>query len=199
MTHDDIASKTVFQDELANFVWNHSVSPMAFVDKRGKWLRVNPALCDLLEYSPTELKSMDFQHVTHPADVDWDMEMIQACLDHRISGYPMTKRYITKRNETIWIKLRVDIVRDDESGEHIFFLSQISPKEDHAVIDKLMKKNNDTVCDKVIESPISNELTVAQIGRWIRDNWKSIMPIFGVIGFIIFYVIKNFLEYFGKM
>lgn len=184
-----LSMKTTFDDELANFVWEHAVAPMCFVSKNGTFLRVNPAMADLLGYTTHELLKFRFHEITHPQDIDADQEMVDACIAGKIDGYSMTKRYITKRGESVWIRLRVDCVKDVTTGELVLFLSQITPKADPV--------RTEAILNKTPENLEPRQLTVAEIGTWLRDNWKSIMPIFAGIGFIIFYTIRYFIEHFA--
>ena len=46
---------------------------MALVSPQGAWLRVNRALCDLLDRTEPELLDSNFQDVTHPDDVGNDL------------------------------------------------------------------------------------------------------------------------------
>lgn len=107
-------------------MWDKCVVGLAEVGLNGEWLAVNPTLCDLLEYTESELQSRTFQQVTHPDDVNDDINMVERLKDGRLDHYFMTKRYITKRGRVIWIKLRVDPMID-EDGKVIYFLSQIIP------------------------------------------------------------------------
>lgn len=189
--------RTEFTDELANFVWEHAVAPMCFVDQAGRFLRVNPALADLLGYTTSELIKFRFHDITHPQDIEADQEMLDACLAGKIDGYSMTKRYITKRGESVWVRLRVDAVKDTDTGELVLFLSQVTPKEDPIRTEAILKRHGrNSSIDSELLKP--KQLTVAEIGTWLRENWKSVMPIFAGIGFVIFYVIKYLIEYIDK-
>lgn len=161
-----------FTDNLANFVWNHNVGPLAFVGKDGKWLRTNPALSELLGWTQIELEQMTFQDVTHPADVDADVKMVQACLAGKIDGYPMTKRYITKHGKVIWIKLRVDVVQDNDGGV-MFFLSQITPTIQAGELPTSPPE------------PSGYRVTVADVASVLRKNWFWLVPAFSGIGYVL--------------
>lgn len=111
---------------VADLLWDVAVIGIAEVGLNGSWIKVNPAICKMLEYTQTELQSMKFQDITHPADLNDDKHMAQKLIDGDLESYVMTKRYITKTGKIIWVKLNVDAVLSDDS-EVLFFLSQISP------------------------------------------------------------------------
>lgn len=122
--------------DIAKTLWDRCVVGLAEVGLNGEWLAVNPALCDLLEYTESELQARTFQQVTHPDDVNDDLEMVHRLQSGQLPTYVMSKRYITKRGRVIWIKLRVDPITDD-SGQVVFFLSQIVPAKEIGINDKV--------------------------------------------------------------
>ena len=97
---------------------------MAIVSPDGRWLRVNKALCRLVGYSEEALLKIDFQTITHPEDLDTDMDHVQALLDGKKNSYWMKKRYFHSDGHIVWVLLAVSIVRHRD-GTPRYFLSQI--------------------------------------------------------------------------
>ncbi len=97
---------------------------MGLVSTEGRWLKVNQALCDIVGYEPDELMATDFQTITHPDDLDADLECVRRVLADEIRTYQMEKRYIHKDGRYVWILLSVSLVRDMD-GEPVHFVSQI--------------------------------------------------------------------------
>lgn len=118
----DMARET--SEALFEAAFQHAAIAMAIVAADGRWLRVNDAVCDLLGYSSRELLSMDFQSITHPDDLDKDLEQVQALLRGDKNQYWMTKRYFQRSGELVWALLAVSIVRNAD-GSPRCFLSQI--------------------------------------------------------------------------
>ena len=98
---------------------------MALVAPNGAWLRVNPALCAILGYSHEELRERRFQDLTHPDDLDADLELVSRVLDGRLASYQMEKRYLHADGSVVWAQLSVSLVRDDE-GRPLHFVSQVT-------------------------------------------------------------------------
>ena len=86
---------------------------MAIVSLKGKWLGVNPALCQMLGYSQAELQQTTFQAITYPDDLDTDLNYVDMLLQGHVDHYQMEKRYIHKQGKLIWINLSVSLVRDE--------------------------------------------------------------------------------------
>jgi PAS domain S-box-containing protein len=97
---------------------------MALVAPDGRWLRVNSSLCRIVGYSPEELLATTFQAITHPDDLETDVEFVRRMLEGSITHYQMEKRYFHKEGHVVWILLSVSLVRDS-NGRPLYFVSQI--------------------------------------------------------------------------
>ncbi len=102
----------------------YSAIGMALVSPQGKWLQVNKALCNLLGYEASYLKTLTFQEITHPEDLSIDLALLQQLLDGEIQNYQMEKRYLCRSGEMVWALLAVSLVRDDQQNP-VYFISQI--------------------------------------------------------------------------
>jgi PAS domain S-box-containing protein len=90
----DLPRQEDHADYMFFVAFNHAAIGMALVSTEGRWLRVNPALCSLLGYSSAELLKVGYQFVTHPDDLESDLDQMQELLAGRITGYELEKRYI---------------------------------------------------------------------------------------------------------
>ncbi|MBA3868071.1 MAG: PAS domain S-box protein [Anaerolineae bacterium] len=97
---------------------------MALVNLDGCWLQVNQAVCEIVGYSVQELLTKTFQDITHPDDLDSDINNVQQLLAGEIQSYQMEKRYLHKLGHEVWVLLSVSLVRDDQ-GEPQHFVSQL--------------------------------------------------------------------------
>jgi PAS domain S-box-containing protein len=97
---------------------------MALVSPEGRWLKVNQAICRLVGYSEKELLAKTFQDITHPDDLDTDLNYVKQMLSGEIKTYQLEKRYFHKEGRVIWVLLNVSLVRDND-GEPLYFISQI--------------------------------------------------------------------------
>ncbi len=97
---------------------------MAIVSLDGKWLQVNPPLCRMLGYSEQELVKLTFQDITHPDDLEADLDYISQVMHGEIPSYQMEKRYFHKDGDVIWVLLSVSLVQGRE-GAPVHFVSQI--------------------------------------------------------------------------
>ncbi|AFY40900.1 PAS domain S-box protein [Nostoc sp. PCC 7107] len=93
-------------------MFNQAAVGIALVALNGKFLQVNPALCDITGYSQEELIQMSFQDITHPDDLAIDWEQAGRVLTKEISGYSLEKRYIRKDGSVVWVNLTSSAVWD---------------------------------------------------------------------------------------
>jgi PAS domain S-box-containing protein len=72
--------------------FNHAAIGMALVGLKGEFLKVNRSLCELVGYPEEELKKLTFQDITHPEDLNPDLEKLERLAAGEISTYRMEKR-----------------------------------------------------------------------------------------------------------
>ncbi len=115
--------KLKLSESLFHNSFNHASVGKALVSPQGEWLKVNPALCNILGYSKDELLKLTFQDITHPEDHQLDVHLLKGTLGGEIDTFVVEKRYIHKQGHHIWIQLNVTLVR--ENGVPKFFISEI--------------------------------------------------------------------------
>lgn len=104
--------------------FNTAAIGMALVGTDGSWLKVNEALCKMLGMNESYLLSRTFQHITHPDDLELDLELLTSLINGERDHYHMDKRYFHHDGHTLWVTLSVSIVRDAHQRP-IHFVSQI--------------------------------------------------------------------------
>jgi PAS domain S-box-containing protein len=81
---------------------------IALVDgETGNFLEINSKFCELMGYSEEEMKTKNYQSITHPKDLVKTELNASQLKEGKIKNYTAKKRYITKSNVTIWINLIV--------------------------------------------------------------------------------------------
>lgn len=109
--------------------FDYSPVGMALVSLEGHWLKVNKALRDMVGYTEEELLHSDFQTITHPDDLEQDLQNVKQLSEGKIKFYRMEKRYIRKDKKETWILLTVSLIRN-EVGEPLYYIAQIQDIND---------------------------------------------------------------------
>jgi diguanylate cyclase (GGDEF)-like protein/PAS domain S-box-containing protein len=98
---------------------------IAQVGLDGRWLRVNPALCQILGYDEQTLLGLRFQDVTYEPDLDLDEAHVEALVRGERSSSELEKRYRRRDGTLVWVHLHVRLVRDDDQRP-VYFLVHIA-------------------------------------------------------------------------
>ena len=97
---------------------------MALVDLSGRWLQVNPALCDFLGYTSSELIAANVQSVTHPDDLPKTLLALQQLAAGAFKIHQTEKRYLHKDGHAVWGLLTASPVTSPD-GKPSYFVTQI--------------------------------------------------------------------------
>ena len=97
---------------------------MALVGLGGEWLQVNRSLCGMLGYSEDELLGRTFQDITHPEDLEADLEQVRRLIEGEGSSFQVEKRYLHGDGHAVWAMLSVSLVTGS-GGEPLYFVSQV--------------------------------------------------------------------------
>ncbi|MEA3173536.1 MAG: hypothetical protein QOF42_947, partial [Gammaproteobacteria bacterium] len=111
-------------EERFRFAMQYSSIGMALVGADGRWLGVNPALCDIVGYQESELLASDVQSLTYPDDRAADALQMREMLSRAIETYQLNKRYVRKDGRVVWTQLSASLVWM-HSGEPHYFIHQI--------------------------------------------------------------------------
>jgi diguanylate cyclase (GGDEF)-like protein/PAS domain S-box-containing protein len=111
---------------------------MALVGLDGRWLRVNPTLCEITGYSEEELLTRTFKDITHPDDLDKNLENIENLIAGRIRSIRIEKRYIRASGRTVWVNVSSSLILDAD-GRPLHLVSQIEDVADRKRAESRLK------------------------------------------------------------
>ncbi len=119
-------SEAMFGPDATPFrsAFEHAATGMALVTVDGRFLRVNRSLCQIVGYSKEELQATDFQSLTHPDDLQADLDLAAQLFRGEIDHYHFEKRYFHKQGQVVWIQLSGSLVRD-QGGQPCYAVAQI--------------------------------------------------------------------------
>jgi diguanylate cyclase (GGDEF)-like protein/PAS domain S-box-containing protein len=102
----------------------HAPVGMALVALDGTFMEVNHALCRLVRYDEADLLGLTFQQITHPEDLESDLDNLAMLTRGAIDHYTMEKRYLTRDGEIVWVRLAVSMARD-EADAPAHYIAQV--------------------------------------------------------------------------
>jgi two-component system NtrC family sensor kinase len=104
---------------------------MAVTSVEKGWIRVNPALCEMLGYSSEALSNKTWADLTHPDDLTKDLTQFERLLSGESNEYSLEKRFIHSSGEIVYTFLAVRAVRNAANGIDFFaaILENISARK----------------------------------------------------------------------
>ncbi|MCF3595943.1 PAS domain S-box protein [Rhodobacteraceae bacterium LMO-12] len=146
---------------------------MALVGLDGSFLRVNSALCEFLGYPQSQLLKSDFQSLTHPDDLNADLEFLNELVGGKIPSYSMEKRYIRKDGAIVWGLLSVSLFyKPDGQPDHA--ISQIVDVTEQHRLAELKSEFVATISHE-LRTPLTSILgALGLLGASKSDNFSDL-------------------------
>ena len=167
-----VSKELKYHDDLFHSAFENATIGMALVSLEGKWLKINPALRNILGYSSEELREQTWQEMTHPDDLEADLVQVGQLLAGEISTYAMGKRFFHKSGSIVWGLLSVSLARDDE-GKPLHFISQIQDITGRRSKEEQLRLSNDALKN------ISQGVLITDANRLIISVNKAFADITG--------------------
>jgi PAS domain S-box-containing protein len=86
----------------------------------GELLRANPRFCEITGYTADELRSLRIEDITHPDDLDADLDNMHRLSSGEIDSFSMEKRNVRKDGGVVWVEANRAVVRDPKGNPVLF-------------------------------------------------------------------------------
>jgi PAS domain S-box-containing protein len=101
-------------------IFDNAAVGIAHVSLDGHWIMANHRFSAIVGYPKDELLQKRFQEITHPDDLEPDLQRMQLLLRGKVESYTMRKRYLHKRGDYVWVKLTVSLVYKSDGSPDYF-------------------------------------------------------------------------------
>jgi PAS domain S-box-containing protein len=105
---------------------------IAKVDSQtGDFITVNSEFCRIVGYSEEELANFNFQKITHPDDLEENVNCLNKLKDGSLQEFALEKRYLHKTGRTVWVNLIVSKLwkSEEKISSNIAIIEDITDKK----------------------------------------------------------------------
>ena len=152
---------------------------MLTTDLAGRFLEVNPRLCQILGYSSEELRALHLLDVAHPAESARTREHLAQLVTGQVDDRALELRCVTKQGGTLWGLATIGLLRS-ESGE---------PERLIGVIEDISERKGAEARERESAQRLEFALSAGQLGDWSWDAGSDVVTlgpraatIFGLAG-----------------
>ncbi len=101
-------------------VFEQAAVGMSLLSLSGKFIRVNPCLCEILDYSEFEMLQLSWEKITYIDDLQSELENIRCLFVGTFESYAIEKRFVCKNSQTKWVHISMSLVRDKDNIPQYF-------------------------------------------------------------------------------
>jgi len=97
----------------------------------GRFVRINQKFCDIVGYSLEEMMATTYMKITHPDNLEVDLDNVRKIKKGEINIYSREKRYICKDGTIVWANLTVSPIRENgkQSANQIAVIEDITDRK----------------------------------------------------------------------
>lgn len=137
-----------------DLLWQKSITGLCELSTSTEILSCNESLCELLDYSNTELIGKSFITLVHPDYTTSFQNLCNSLLSKNLEYYVSTLKLVSKQGKTIYATIRMDTVMTE--GQVEIMLTQVEP-------------------NYLVKKAIPASTVQAKVGQFVMDNWKAIV------------------------
>lgn len=141
--------------------------PMALIDLTGAIQRVNEAFTAMLGYRTEELYGRRFAEITHPDDLNGNLQLFQQLLAGDIANYQIEERYLHQAGHIVATILHATVLRDGH-GQAVQVVGQIIDITERQKMEAGLRQLNADLEQRVAERTDALSQVVVQLQRQTR-------------------------------
>jgi PAS domain S-box-containing protein len=135
-------------------------------DADGRILRVNPKMCEITGYSKEELLGKTPADLTHPDDVEQDLEKFRQMAAGETPMHGREKRYVRKDGQIRWVSVNATPIRD-EAGRLLRIASVVSDITERKRVEATLERQaRQEALRAEVSAALAGGGTLPDILRW---------------------------------
>ncbi|MCT7957787.1 PAS domain S-box protein [Laspinema palackyanum] len=180
-------------EKLFRSTFNGATIGLVHTNLTGQFLRVNQKYCEILGYSQEELLLKSWRDITHPDDVEKNVQCMNPLIKGQVRECSFEKRYYRQDGSMIWASLTVSLVRKP-SGEPDYFIAAVEDITDRKKAEA-EKEKRDRYLTALVQ--IQHQLLNSSVDT---DLYEMILSILGpVCGASRVYMFENYRDPQGRL
>ena len=160
------------EERFHNF-FEESTMGMAVLSTDSHFIKVNTRLCRMLGYKVQELTELNSRDITHPDDINPELQMVQRVLKGNIPHFNIEKRYIKKSGEVLWASVTASVIKDN-SRNPIYITKMIEDITRRKQWEETLQQMSATVAHEV-RNPLNTILSGINLLEWGKGNKNNIL------------------------
>lgn len=132
-------------EELFRKVFEQGPLGMAIVGLDYRCIAINDTFCKMVGYTEAEITKLTLAEITHPDDIEKDLENAQRLLKEEIPVFKVEKRYMKKDGGIVWVNFTDSVVHDDQ-GRPLYFLSMVEDITERKQTGAALRETEELFC-----------------------------------------------------
>lgn len=169
LMHEDITERIETEaalrtsEERFRAIFHEAPIGISVIDPEGRYMAVNPARQQMLGYAEEELLGRRYIDITHPDDIEYDLDINEEAKSQNKTWYQLEKRFMRRNGEIAWARITVRAVRNDD-GEIQFSISTAEDITTHKEMEEALRRAEQRYRTLVEQLPIAAYLAPDEPG-----------------------------------
>lgn len=152
------------EEDVATAIFEQAAVGIAQIETQtGKFIRINQKYCDIVGYRKDDMTEATFMEITHPDDLQEDLDNMEKLKKGLIDEFTMEKRYLHKDGKIVWVDLTVSAIGSSSKNFtfHIAVVQDITKRKEaeheRKKLEDTLKQKNILLKNKTAELQTASE------------------------------------------